>query len=50
MYYLMKSIDQNRFRPLLIVNERGPLTEIVEKSGIEIALVPFIVATPVEML
>ncbi len=50
LYYLMKSIDQNRFRPLLIVNERGPLTEIVEKSGIEIALVPFIVATPVEML
>lgn len=46
----MKSVDQKRFRPVLIVNERGPLTHIVEECGIEIAIVPFVVAKPAEML
>lgn len=50
MYYLMKSIDQKRFRPILIVNRQGPLTEKAGKSGIEIIIVPFVVAKPVEML
>lgn len=41
LYYLLKWLDRRRFTPLVVVNESGPLVQLLEKLGIRVLYVPF---------
>ncbi len=44
MLNLLKNIDKSRFIPIVMFNKHGKLVEILEKFGIEIAIIPFVTA------
>ena len=45
LFHLLEHLDRTRIEPFLLVNGRGPLTEMVERLGIEVIVVPFEVVT-----
>jgi glycosyltransferase involved in cell wall biosynthesis len=41
LYFLLKNLDQDKYRPILIVNSDGPLVEKIKSLGIEVFEIPF---------
>ena len=41
LFHLLKNIDRNKYRPLLIVNDDGPLVEKIRSLGIEVFFIKF---------
>ncbi|MFI5251636.1 MAG: glycosyltransferase family 4 protein [Bacteroidota bacterium] len=50
LYYILKYLDKQRYRPILIVNRDGPLVERVKSLGIEIFRIPFSVVMLKELI
>lgn len=45
LYHLLEHLDRSQVEPLLLVNQRGPLSKRVEALGIEVVVIPFEVVT-----
>jgi glycosyltransferase involved in cell wall biosynthesis len=41
LLYLLKNLDRNRYRPIMMFNKRGPFVEKVETIGVETVILPY---------